>query len=262
MGRGTRQIDKSKSSVAGFRFHAGLAELLVRRHRADDPIYRFRDNPGIKDAIEAMGIPHTEVDVILANGLSVNFSYPLQDNDKIDIYPVLSDVPVSRPLRLSPCPPDPASFVLDVHLGKLARRLRLLGFDTCYKNDLDDAEIMTVADRENRIILTRDSGILKHRKVKHGYLVRSDHLDYQLHETLKRYDLSGRIHLWSRCMLCNGLMGKVSKAEVEPFLETKTRLYYEDFQRCSSCGQVYWKGSHYHGINRWLDDFMKKASLL
>mgnify|MGYP001827935049 FL=1 len=262
MGRGTRQTDKSKRSVARFHFHAGLAELLVRRYRADAPSYRFRDQPGIKDAIEAMGIPHTEVDVILANGLSVNFSYPLQDNDTIDVYPVFADIPITRPLRLSPRPPHPAAFVIDIHLGRLARRLRLLGFDACYSNAFADAEIMAVAEREDRIILTRDTGILKHRKVRHGYLVRCDHLDGQLRETLKRYDLSGRIQLWSRCMLCNGLMEKVSKAKVEPFLETKTRLYYEDFQRCSSCGQVYWKGSHYHGINRWLDDFMKKASLL
>jgi uncharacterized protein len=260
--RGTRQAENPSGSAARFRFHGGLEELLVRRYRADHPTYRFRDNPGIKDAIEAMGIPHTEVDVILANGLSVNFSYPLQDNDKIDIYPVLSDVPVSRPLRLSPCPPDPASFVLDVHLGKLARRLRLLGFDTCYKNDLDDAEIMAVADLENRIILTRDLGILKHRKVTHGYLVRSDYLDCQLREVLERYDLHGLIRLWSRCMLCNGLIEQVNKAEVEPFLELKTRQYYEKFQRCSNCGQLYWKGSHYRRITQWLNTFMQETSLL
>lgn len=247
--------------MARFRFHAGLAELLVRRYRADQPTYRFNDNPGVKDAIEAMGVPHTEVDVILANGLTVNFSYPLQDNDSINVYPVFCDIPITRPLRLSPRPPDPVSFVLDVHLGKLARRLRLLGFDAFYKNDFDDAEIMSVADREKRIILTRDVGILKHRKVMHGYLVRSDDLDSQLREVLKRYDLRGRIRLWSRCMLCNGLMKRVSKAEVEAYLEPKTRRYYEEFQRCSSCGHVYWQGSHYHGIKQWLNHFMQEASL-
>jgi len=260
--RGTRQTDNSTKSVARFRLHGGLEELLVRLYRSDLPSYPFRDNPGIKDAIETMGIPHTEVDVILANGLSVNFSYPLQDNDIIDVYPVFSDVPVAKPLNLTPCPPDPVSFVLDVHLGKLARRMRLLGFDVCYRNDLDDAEIMDIAERENRIILTRDLGILKHRKVMCGYLVRSDHLDYQLREVLKRYDLHGRIRLWLRCMVCNGLMERVNKAEVEPFLEPKTRLYYEDFHRCSNCSRLYWKGSHYDRIDQWLNGFMKKVSLL
>ncbi len=252
MARGTRLNDNSSESSARFSFHGGLAELLVRRYCADRPTYRFRGNPGIKDAIETMGIPHTEVDVILANGLSVNFSYPLQDNDTIDVYPVLSDVPVTRPLKLTPCPPDPATFILDVHLGKLARRMRLLGFDACYRNDLDDAEIMAIAAQEDRIILTRDLGILKHRKVAHGYLVRSDHVDCQLREVLKRYDLSGRIHLWQRCMVCNGLLSRVEKAEVLDRLEPKTRLYYEEFHRCSSCERLYWQGSHYAKIAAWL----------
>lgn len=261
MARGTRQTDKSKQSVARFRFYGDLEDLLVRRYRADQANYLFRDNPGIKDAIESMGIPHTEVDVILANGLSVNFSYPLKDNDTIDVYPVFSNVPVERPLKLSSSIPDPASFVLDVHLGKLARRLRLLGFDACYRNDFDDAEILAVADREKRIILTRDVGILKHRQVMHGYLVRSEYLDCQLHQVLERYALHDRIRLWMRCMVCNGLMKQVSKAEAEPFLEPKTRLYYEDFHRCSNCGRLYWQGSHYRKINQWLHNFMQEASL-
>ena len=256
MALGTRQTDNPTRSVARFRLHGGLEGLLVRRYRSDLPSYRFRDNPGIKDAIEAMGIPHTEVDVILANGLSVNFSYPLQDNDMIDVYPVFSDIPVASPLKLTPCPPDPVSFVLDVHLGKLARRMRLLGFDVCYRNDLDDAEIMDIAEGENRIILTRDLGILKHRKVMHGYLVRSDQIDCQLREILKRYELHGQIHLWTRCMVCNGLMEKVAKAEVLDRLEPKTRLYYEDFHRCSSCDQLYWQGSHYLKIAAWLNEFL------
>lgn len=260
MGRGTRQTDDAKRSVARFRYHAGLENLLARRYQTDQPTYRFRDNPGIKDAIEAMGIPHTEVDVILANGSSVGFSYPLQNLDNIDVYPVFSDVPVDQPFKLSPSPPDSISFILDVHLGKLARRLRLLGFDARYRNDLDDAEILAVAERENRIILTRDTGILKHRQVMHGYLVRSDLLEGQLREVLKRYDLYSRIRLWLRCMLCNGLLQEASKAEVEPSLEPRTRLYYEEFHRCSGCGRVYWKGSHYQRINQWLDKFMQETS--
>jgi len=260
VGRGARQNQDSPESVARFRFHAGLQDLLVRRYRADLPIYRFRNNPGIKDAIEAMGIPHTEVDIIIANGQSVSFSYPLKDNDIIDVYPVFSDVPVASPLKLTSSPPDPVRFILDVHLGKLARRMRLLGFDICYRNDLDDTEIMEIAELEERIILTRDLGILKHRKVIHGYLVRSDHVDCQLREVLKRYELYEQIRLWTRCMVCNGLMERVTKAEAEPFLEPKTRLYYEDFHRCSNCGRLYWQGSHYGRIKQWLNDFMYELS--
>lgn len=255
MGRGTRRIDSSARSSAVFRFHGGLEELLVRRYRTVAPAYRFRDNPGIKDAIEAMGIPHTEVDVILANGRSVDFYYPLQDTDIIDVYPVFSSVPVASPLKLTPCSPDPVTFILDVHLGKLARRLRLLGFDAFYGNNLDDPEIIRIAHRDNRIILTRDLGLLKHRQVVHGYLVRSDRVDLQLHEVLLRYALFDRICPWRRCMSCNGLIEKVAKADVLDRLEPKTILYYETFHRCARCGQIYWQGSHFAHIVQWLESF-------
>lgn len=257
MKRGTRQTDKSARSSARFRFRGGLEDLLVSRYRADQAIYRFRDKPGIKDAIEAMGIPHTEVDVILANGLSVSFSYPLQDNDIVDVYPVLSDVPITRPLQLSPAPPEPVTFVLDVHLGKLARRLRLLGFDASYRNAFDDLDIMAVAEREGRVILTRDLGLLKHRRVKHGYLVRSNRIERQLRDVMQRYDLHRRIRLWTRCMVCNGLLVEVDKEDVLDRLETRTRLYYHDFHRCSGCDRLYWQGSHHARIVAWLDRFLR-----
>lgn len=256
MGRGTRQTDNPIRSVARFGFHGGLEGLLVRRYHSDQPIYRFRDNPGIKDAIEVMGIPHTEVDVILVNDFSVDFNYQLHNLDIVEVYPVFSDVPIKSPRRLSPPTPDPVSFVLDVHLGKLARRLRLFGFDACYRNDLDDAEIMEIAELDGRIILTRDLGILKHRTVMHGYLVRSDHVECQLREVLNRYELSGQIRLWKRCMACNGLMARVEKADVLDRLEPKTRLHYEDFHCCSSCDRLYWQGSHYQKIAAWLNEFL------
>ena len=204
-----------------------------------------------------MGVPHTEVDVILANGLPVNFSYPLQDDDNIDVYPVFSDITTTRSLKLSPSPPEPLSFVLDVHLGKLARRLRLLGFDSCYSNDFEDVDIMAVAEREGRIILTRDLGILKHRRVKHGYLVRSNRVEEQVQEVMRRYDLQGRIRLWTRCMVCNGLLEKVNKADILDRLEPRTRLYYHDFRRCSGCDRLYWQGSHHARIVAWLDRFIR-----
>jgi uncharacterized protein with PIN domain len=156
---------------------------------------------------------------------------------------------------LNPQPPEPASFVLDVHLGKLARRLRLLGFDACYRNDFDDATIIAVAARDGRIILTRDRGILKHRRVSHGYLVRSACVERQLHEVMRRYDLYGRIRLWVRCMVCNGLTVRVDKAEVLDRLKPRTRQYYDDFHRCTGCDRLYWQGSHYTRITDWFDEF-------
>lgn len=256
MGRSTESGIDPPRSVALFRFHGGLESLLVRRYR-DEPVrYSFRDNPGIKDPIEAMGVPHTEVDVILVNARAVAFDYPLQQGDLVDVYPVRASLPVATPLRLAPQPPEPIGFILDVHLGKLARRLRLLGFDCCYRNDRDDVEIMTVALRERRIILTRDLGILKHRQVRHGYLVRSDQVDHQIREVLTRYALSDRVQLWRRCLVCNGLLKQVPKEAILDRLEPKTRLYYETFHRCTDCARIYWQGSHFAGIRQWLESFL------
>ena len=244
--------------TATFRCLAGLQELLVRRYRTRPIEYRFRGHPGVKDAIEALGVPHTEVDAILANGRPVGFDYQLQSGDTIDVYPVFAPVPVQSPVPLSHRPPDPAIFILDVHLGKLARRLRLLGFDCLYDNRYGDAEIIQLASDLQRIILTRDRGLLKHRQVRHGYLVRTDDVASQVREVIDRYQLRPQVRLWRRCMKCNGLLEQVQKSAVVHLLEPKTREYYEDFHRCSACGRLYWPGAHYAGIQRWLEKVLKE----
>jgi uncharacterized protein with PIN domain len=238
--------------TATFRYFGSLQNLLKRKYREGPIVYPFREHPGAKDAVEVMGIPHTEVNAILANGRSVGFNYQLQNLDSIDVYPLFISLPAKPLIRLSPPPPDPATFVLDVHLGKLARRLRLLGFDCLYQNDFADAEIMQLSLEQRRIILTCDRGILKHRQVLNGYLVRSDQIDNQIHEILARFLLRDRIRPWLRCMSCNGLLEKVEKAVIEHRLEPKTRLYYEDFHHCIDCDRLYWQGSHFEKINRWL----------
>lgn len=252
-----RPDEQPEQFIAAFRCFGGLDKLLTRRCRNRPIEYRFRGHPGVKDAIEALGVPHTEVDAILANGRSVGFDYQLQPGDVIAVYPVHTEMP-SQPLRpLTPQPPDPAVFILDVHLGKLARLLRLLGFDCLYDNQYGDAEIIQLASDRERIILTRDRGLLKHRQVRHGYLVRSDAVAVQVREVLARYRLSARVQLWRRCMSCNGLLEQVDKSAVEQRLEPKTRLYYDDFHRCTTCGRIYWPGSHYAGIQRWLNTLLE-----
>ena len=238
--------------AARFIFDEQLEGLLVRRYRVRPVIYRFRDHPGIKDPIEAMGVPHTEVDVILVNGRPVGFDYRLQDGDTVAVYPVHADLSLPVCRRLSPPVPQPATFALDVHLGKLARRLRLLGFDCFYRNACDDDELIVLALAQERILLTRDLGILRQRRVVHGYLVRADRVDLQVSAVLTRYGLWDAIRPWRRCTLCNGLMEQVAKAEILPRLEPKTRRYYEEFHRCVACGRLYWQGSHHARIKAWL----------
>lgn len=237
---------------ATFDYFGNLPELLKRNYRELPFTYRFKEHPGVKDAIETMGVPHTEVDMILANGRSVAFNYQLQHKDLLEVYPLGHDVKAKTCLHLTPARPSPARFILDVHLGKLARRLRLLGIDSDYRNDFPDAEIMQRAFAEHRIILTRDRGILKHRKVTHGYLVRSDHVDVQLGEVMQRFQLVEEVQPWSRCMACNGKLEDVEKQVVLDRLEPKTRRYYDEFRRCTKCDQIYWQGSHFKKIKGWL----------
>jgi uncharacterized protein with PIN domain len=246
--------------TANFRCFGNLPKLLKRRYRRASIEYRFKAHPGVKDAIETMGIPHTEVDVVLANGRSVDFRYQLQPLDTIDVYPVHCAVPAETVLHLCVSPVKPVTFVIDLHLGKLARRLRQLGFDCLYQNDFSDAEIMHLSFDQQRIILTRDRGILRHRQVVHGYLVRSDQVDKQLREVVGRYQLFDQIRAWRRCLACNGLLEIVEKAAILDRLQPLTRRYYHDFRRCRDCNRLYWQGSHFEKINRWLETLHRSES--
>ncbi len=230
---------------ARFRFYEELNDFLSAEKRKQEFEYFFHDHPSVKDAIEANGVPHTEVDVILVNGESVDFNYQLQDGDRIAVYPVFESFDVSTLTRLRQEPLRKTAFVLDVHLGKLSRLLRMMGFDTVYRNDLEDREIMDIAEREHRIILTRDRGILKHKRVTHGLCVQSTDPTEQVRKVLIRFDLLDRIRPFSRCITCNGPILPVAKAAIQHLLPPETRRVFDRFYQCQRCGHVYWPGSHY-----------------
>ena len=236
-------------STVSFRFYEELNDFLPAARRKIQFSYSFRGNPSVKDAIEAIGVPHVEVDMILANGESTDFSYKIKDGDTFSVYPVfesLNIVPVThlkgRPLRIT-------RFICDVHLGKLARYLRLFGFDTYFRGDLDDNEIIDISILEKRIILTRDTGLLKNKKVTHGYRIRSVDAPDQLKEICIRLDLKRSINPFTLCMECNGKLEDVSKSEIRDRLLPLTKRYYRKFKRCSNCDRVYWNGSHYKRMN-------------
>ncbi|MGM0673502.1 MAG: Mut7-C RNAse domain-containing protein [Spirochaetota bacterium] len=205
----------------------------------------FIGNPAVKDLIESLGVPHTEVDLVVVNGDSVGFDYPVHDGDRIAVYPVFESFDVSPVSRVRNTPLRRTRFILDVHLGKLARVLRMLGFDALYDNCWDDPEIVGRGIEEHRIILTRDHGILKRREVSHGYLVRSDDPIEQAAEVVRRFDLAGDIRPFERCTACNGTIEPVAKNTVEHELLPGTRESFSEFFRCSGCGRIYWKGTHY-----------------
>jgi uncharacterized protein with PIN domain len=238
---------------AQFRFYAELNDFLPRERRFSDFGHAFDGHPSIKDTIEALGVPHTEVDLILANGESVDFSYQLQDDDRISIYPVFENFDITPIQRLRPRPLRVVRFVLDTHLGRLAAYLRLLGFDTLYRNDADDPELARISRDEQRVLLTRDRGLLKRSIVTHGYYIRETDPQKQVVEVVLHFDLFRVIEPFRRCLRCNGVLEEVSKDEISSQLPPLASQSFDEFRRCQGCGKVFWKGSHYERMAQLIE---------
>lgn len=233
-----------------FRFYAELNDFLPQDRRQRAFAYTFNGNPSVKDTIEAIGVPHTEIDVILVDDRSVDFDYLLTGGERVAVYPKFERYDISPITRLRPEPLRVSRFIVDVHLGSLARNLRLLGFDTIWERDLADDAIIDKAHNEQRIILTRDKGILKNGRVTHGYWVRNTDSLQQLEEVIRAIDLSGGIKPYTRCMECNGELQAVKRTEVARAVPLQVFLVYRDFRKCVSCGRIYWKGSHLKRLDK------------
>ncbi len=238
--------------AAEFRFYGELNDFPKPDRRQRAVPYRFDGHPGIKDPIEALGVPHVEVELIVVNGESVGFDYRLQDGDRVAVYPVFESLDVSPIVKLRKKPLRNIAFVVDVNLGRLARLLRLLGFDALFSNAYADDQIVRISEEQGRIALTRDRRLLFAKAVAHGYWVRSVWPRRQVDEVVRRFDLEDLVRPFSRCADCNGLIEPLAKELVEAQLEPKTKRYYETFYRCPACGKVYWEGSH---VDRLRDRF-------
>ena len=237
---------------ANLRFYAELNDHLPRDRRYKT-VEKLIFVPGpVKDVIESFGVPHTEVELIIANGESVPFSYVVRDGDRIAVYPMFESFDVTPELKVRREALRETRFVLDVHLGRLAAYLRMLGFDAVYGNCSGDSELVRVSSEQQRILLTRDRGLLKYTAVTHGYLVRQTDSRGQLAEIVERFDLARSIRPFTRCMACNGFLARVPKEAVRPLLPPRTAALYEDFRQCPQCGRTYWKGSHYRRMQRWV----------
>lgn len=227
-----------------------------RRHLAWS--YAFEGAASVKDVIEGFGVPHPEIDLILVNGESVPFEYGVQDGDRIAVFPRFETIDVSTVTRVRPPPPDPIRFVLDTHLGKLSRYLRLAGLDAVYRRDGRDDQLAEIACRERRILLTRDRALLKRAMIAHGYFVRDTVPYWQLVEVIARFRPLP-LAPFSRCLRCNAPLVEVPKSAVEARLGEHTRRAFAEFHECSDCRQVYWRGSHWTGLARILDSAVSQA---
>ncbi len=239
--------------TAGYHFHGDLQGLLRRRWRSSAVLAVPVDRAAsIKDVIEAFGVPHTEIGQILCDGRDVDFSCPVTDGQRYDLHPVTPPWDVTRPTLLRPDPLDGLRFVVDVNVGRLARYLRMAGFDTAYAPDWGDEDLLGELVRGRRILLTRNRDLLKRRQVEFGRHVRSESPPSQLREIFVLFGANSPPGVFSRCLDCNAVLRPVAKEKVEDRLEPLTKRYYQRFSACGHCGKLFWQGSHVERMRRIL----------
>lgn len=243
-----------------FCFHGDLSFFLSSRLVEPGVVEKsLREKTSIKDAIESCGVPHPEVDLILVNRAPVDFSHQLLADAEIDVFPAPAPPELFAAFRLQQR--GLKRFVADVHLGKLSRNLRLLGVDVVYDNEATDEALLVVMAQEQRALLTRDRRLLMHAVVRHGFCPRSHDSDEQIMEVIRRFDLAELAAPYTRCLQCNGLLQRVDKAEVFDELEPLTKMYYDEFRRCTECGKIYWPGSHFGKLQARLAKISRRVSI-
>jgi uncharacterized protein with PIN domain len=231
--------------------HGDLDFFLGSRTRGGRVERRLSEKTSVKDVIESFGIPHPEVDLILVNGQAVDFGYAVTGDAEIDLNPpgIQSSNFKEKRLQVHTI----MDFVADGHLGKLVRDLRLLGIDVVYDSAAEDRQLVEIASRDNRALLTRDRRLLMYAAVQHGYYLRSQNPLEQTVEVVRRFELGSIFSPFSRCLRCNALLEPTEKEKVIGQLEPLTKVYYEEFRRCTGCGQVYWSGSHFTKLQKRLE---------
>ncbi|MBW6519966.1 MAG: Mut7-C ubiquitin/RNAse domain-containing protein [Desulfoarculaceae bacterium] len=247
-------------------FWGNLQELLRPPFRGVKRVeYELTRQASVKDIVESFGVPHTEVGRLTVDGRDISFASPGSNDDRVDVYPLCPPVDVLTPTLLRPEPLTSIIFAVDVNVGKLARLLRMAGFDTFYQNCISGPELIEVAVQEKRIVLSRDKDLLKRKEVIFGYLVREIYPEKQLAEVVHLFGIKEQLRPLSRCLRCNGILQPVEKEQILEQLEPLTRKYYHSFHQCRRCRHIYWSGSHRDRMLRLLGkdgDFMRFSSQL
>jgi uncharacterized protein with PIN domain len=231
--------------VPWYRFHGELNDLLpaLLRHRAFQRT--AAQHATVRHAIEALGVPHTEFGTVLINGHVAEPGRQICDSDLIEAYPAAF-------IAAAGGSPEPR-FLADAHLGGLAKRLRLLGFDTLLASNAPDRALAELADTERRILLSRDRELLKHRRVAQGRYVRALGTDEQMREVVSHFGLRGRLRPFSRCLECNSALREATRSEVAEGLPRSVAASQQRFTVCTGCNRVYWPGSHWERLRAVVD---------
>ncbi len=238
-------------------FHGDLPFFLRSKTPAIER--QLQERTSVKDIIEACGVPHTEVDLILVDDQPVDLSRVIGCTGKIDVFSVDSKrLTLFSENRLQVT--EISKFVADGHLGKLVRDLRLLGIDVLYDRGADDRQLIETSGNQDRALLTRDRRLLMHSAVRHGYYVRSQNSLKQTIEVLRRFNLGLVLTPFSRCLRCNAQLERAKKREIISQLEPLTKIYYDEFRRCLSCGQIYWAGSHFGKLRKRIETIQSRLA--
>ena len=247
-----------KTRFAEFRIYEELNDFLPAEQRKVSFRSPFFGTPSVKDVIQAIGVPHTAVDLVLVDGRSVGFGHRLRGGERVAVYPVFERLDISPVVRLRPRPLRETRFIADSHLGKLARHLRMLGFDTAYDRGRNDTALIDLSLQQKRIILTRSVEALKNSRVTHGYWLRHHEALEQLREVMRALDLFSQVQPFTRCMDCNGHIENTDKAGVKGQIDPEIFQRFEEFSQCRGCGKIYWHGTHYERMLRLIRSIVQK----
>jgi len=242
------------------RLYEELNACLPPERRKRTFAWEVVDGATVGEVIDGLGVERAAVDLVLADGVAVGFDHRVRDRERISLYPVFEAFDVGPVTALPGRPLRESRFVLDVHLGRLARYLRLLGFDCRYDNEAKDDELAALAAAEGRILLSRDHGLVGRREVSHAYLVTSEVPREQAAEVVRRLDLAGQVCPLRRCLVCNGEVTAVAVGEVGEPVPEWVRVTHGEVRRCPTCGRIYWRGGHWQRMQRLVDAILRAAS--
>lgn len=238
---------------ATLRFYEELNDFLPRHRRKTDFEVEIKGKRSIKDMIEALGVPHTEIDLILVNEKSVDFTYILQDGDRISVYPVFESLNIENVTRLRKIPLRETKFIADINLGHIVKYMRILGFDVCFDPLLSHRQIIEISKKENRIVLTKSKNLLKFKDITHGIFIRPGTTEEQVRGIIDFLDIKDIVKPFSRCLRCNNLLRSVPKESIVDRIPPKTKVFCNEYSYCKPCDKIYWKGTHFIKMKRVID---------
>ena len=240
-----------------FRFYEELNDFLPEAKKKTDFGAEFKGKRSIKDMIESLGVPHTEIDLVLVNGKSVDFRYILQDQDRVSVYPVFESFNIEGITHLREIPLRKTKFVADNNLGDIVKYLRVLGFDVYYDTSLSQREIIEISKKEKRIILTKSKGLLKFKEVTHGLYIYPGNAEEQVKRIVDFLDIKNSAKPFSRCLHCNSLLKIISKEKIAHRIPPKTKAHCDEYTYCKYCDKIFWKGTHFTNMKKVIDKILE-----